>query len=64
MCLRVTSDRDVKIIAVFLPDVSYEVDPVFKAALDCLPVVLPFGRVSAQSENITAARYFCFLRTK
>lgn len=58
----VTSDGDVKVIAILLPDVSYEVDPVFKAAVNCLPVVLPLGWVSAQSEDITAARYFCFLR--
>jgi len=54
--LWVAGDSDVKIIAVLLPDISYEVDPVFKAALDCLPVVLACGWVSAKSENITAAR--------
>jgi hypothetical protein len=54
--LWVTGDSDVKVIAILLPDVSNEVDPMFKAALDCLPVVLPCGWISAQSENITAAR--------
>lgn len=52
----VAGDSDVKIIAILLPDVSHEVDPVLKAAVNCLPVVLPCGWVSAQSEDITTAR--------
>ena len=54
--MRVTGDSDVKVIAILLPDVPNEVDPMFKATLDCLPVVFPCGWVPAQSKNVTAAR--------
>ncbi len=55
MELRVAGDGDVKIIAVLLPDVAHEIDPVFETTFNCFPVVLPCRRVAAQGEDIATA---------
>jgi hypothetical protein len=52
--LWVASDGDVEIIAVLLPDIPHKIDTVLETTLNSFPVVLPCGRIAAQSEDITA----------
>jgi hypothetical protein len=52
--LWVASNGDVKIVAVLLPDVPDKVNTMLKTTLNGFPVVLPCGRIAAQSEDITA----------
>lgn len=59
--LREACDGNIEVVAVLLTNVSYEVDPMDKSALDCLPFVLAQWRVAAEGENVSAAVRFGIL---
>lgn len=56
-----SSDSDVEVITIFLPNVLDKVDSMYKTSLDCFPFVLALGRVTTEGENIAAAILFRIL---